>query len=297
MATVIQVIPTGAHAGAEIRGIDLREEVSAAAFLQVENALHEHGVIFFRGQRVSPVQQERFSRRFGELETPVLEQYTVPGFPNVLILSNVLQDGRPVGLVDAGRFWHSDSTYRPAPARCSLLHAIEVPTDDAGRPLGDTLFIRTDLAYDRLSPEVRERLQGLRARHSFSHPYEKHYDKPASEGGGQRDKLTDEQRQRTPESIHPVVRTHPFTGRKCVYVNEGLTAGFVGMEELEGEALLQQLCTLCTPEDMVYRHQWQVGDVLIWDNCMTQHRATGGYEWPRHRRYIHRTTSKGSVPF
>lgn len=296
MQQKVTVVPASVHVGAEVQGVDLSQRVTPEIFAQIENALHTYGVIFFRDQHLAPEQQERFSLLFGELETPVLEQYTVPGFRNVLILSNVQRDGVNVGLVDAGQFWHSDSTYRPMPARCSLLHALEIPEED-GEPLGDTFFVRTDLAYDRLSDEVREQLKSLKAIHSFSHPYAKHYDKSPEEGGGKRDKLTDEQRQLVPDSIHPVIRTHPWTGRKCLYVNEGLTAGFVGMETEAGEKLLRGLCDLCTPEDAIYRHKWRVGDVLIWDNCMTQHRATGGYEWPRHRRYLHRTTAQGTAPF
>ena len=296
MEQSVTVVPTSAPVGAEIRGVDLSKEISAAAFAQIEKALHTYGVVYFRKQQLSPEQQMRFSLRFGELETPVLEQYTVPGFPNMLILSNVQRDGVNVGLSDGGHFWHSDSTYRPAPARCSLLYAVEVPFEGE-EPLGDTLFVRTDLAYERLPDRLLDRVRDLKAVHNFSQAYTKQYDKAPEEGGGTRDKLTDEQRKKTPDAIHPVIRTHPVSGRKCLYVNEGLTVRFVGLEPDASEELLHELCESCTPSDGIYRHRWQVGDLLIWDNCMTQHRATGGFEWPRHRRYMHRTTVKGSVPF
>ena len=295
MLTTVEVIPSSAPAGAEVRGVNLHQEISANDLSQIEAALHAHGVIFFRGQTLSPEQQVRFSRRFGELETPVLEQYTVPNFRDVMILSNVMKDDKPVGLVDAGRFWHSDSTYRPEPARCSLLHALEVPVAEDGASLGDTWFVRTDRAYDRLAPDMKARLADMKARHSFAVPYERHYNKDTS--AIKRDKMTEEQKKATPECIHPVVRTHPATGRKCLYVNEGLTAGFVGMDDAQSEALLYELCEGATPQEEVYRHRWQLGDLLIWDNCMTQHRATGGLSWPQHRRYMHRTTVRGSVPF
>jgi len=293
----MEIRPTDAPAGAEICGIRLSGDISADQFAAIERALHQYGVVFFRNQDLNPVEHLRFTRLFGELETPVLEQYTVPGHRALIILSNVLkEDGRPVGLVDAGQFWHSDSTYRPEPARCSVLHAIEIPTED-GRPLGDTLFVRTDTAYDRLSDAMKARLKDMRAIHSFAHPYRKVYERAPEEGGGKRDKLTEEQRKAALDAIHPVIRTHPVTGRKCLYVNEGLTAGFVGMDETDSEALLRALCAHCTPKDEIYHHKWQVGDVIIWDNCMTQHHATGGYHWPRQRRYLHRATAKGSVPF
>jgi len=291
----IKVIPSGSPAGAEIRGVDLRQPCSAADMQAIEDALHTHGVIFFRGPILSPAEQVRFSRQFGDLETPVLQQYTVPGQPEVIILSNVMKDGKPIGLVDGGRFWHSDSTYRPAPARCSLLHAQEVPLAADGTVLGDTWFVRTDRAYDRLTDAMKERLAGIKARHSFATPYERVYDKDTSATA--RDKLTPEQRAATPEAVHPVIRTHPATGRPCLYVNEGLTAGFVGMDEAESAALLAELCAHCTPESEIYRHRWQVGDLVIWDNCMTQHCATGGFQWPEQRRTMHRTTVKGSIPF
>ena len=291
----IEVVPSGRPAGAEIRGVDLGQPVAPADFRIIEDALHAHGVIFFRGNELTPEEQVRFSRQFGELETPVLQQYTVPSWPQVMILSNVMKDGKPVGLVDGGQFWHSDSTYRPAPARCSLLHGIEVPVAADGTPLGDSWFVRTDRAYDRLSPALQQRLATIKARHGFAVPYERHYDKDTSATA--RDKMTPEQKAATPECIHPVIRTHPATGRKCLYVNEGLTAGFVGMDDAASNQLLAELCAHCTPEEEIYRHRWQRGDVVIWDNCMTQHRATGGHPWPEYRRTMRRTTVKGSIPF
>ncbi|MSP98533.1 MAG: hypothetical protein EXR29_15215, partial [Betaproteobacteria bacterium] len=127
--------------------------------------------------------------------------------------------------------------------------------------------------------------------------YAKYYERSKEEGGGKRAPLTAEQRARAPDSIHPVIRTHPVTGRKCLYVNEGLTSGFVGMDEAAGESLLEELLAYCTPPEEIYRHSWRVGDLMIWDNCMTQHHAIADYTFPRHRRYVRRTTAKGTVPF
>jgi taurine dioxygenase len=277
--------------------LDLRT-LSDEVLAEVEGVLNDRGIICIPNQTLSPEEQVRFSRRFGELETPVLEQYTVPNARQMIILSNIVENGVAIGLLDGGQFWHTDSTFRPKPARYTILHAIEVPFDGE-KPLGDTLFVRTDRAYEKLSEEMRERLAGLKAIHSFAKnpAYSGKKDRPNTAGGARRAPLTAEQRARTPDATHPIVRTHPKTGRKCVFINEGLTVGIIGVEKDESDALVAKLCSLCTSPEEIYRHKWRVGDVVIWDNCMTQHSATANYTFPQHRRRIHRTTVEGEAPF
>ncbi len=295
MTSAFSVLPLEAPVGAEIRGVDLSELLSDDGLSRIWRAFDEYGVIFFRNQRLTPEQQIRFTKRFGALESTVLSQYSLPDHPEIILISNIQEDGHNIGVADAGNHWHTDSSYKATPAYCSILYAREVPFE-GGRPLGDTLFVPTTGLYDTLPPATRERLDGLQAVHGLHHGYRRYEKSSEHQGARKRDALTPEQQSLTPEVIHPVVRTHPRTGRKCIYVNQGLIGGFVGMDEAESEALLSELCSLLTAEHRIYRHRWQVGDVLMWDNCATQHRATFDYAWPRHRRLMHRTSIVGTVP-
>ena len=297
-ANRINIRPTGAPVGAEIRGVDLSQALDDEVFAQIEQAFERHGVLFFRDQQLSPEQLVRFSRRFGELEPSVLKQYLLPGHPDIVVLSNVIEYGKGIGLADAGNHWHSDSSYTAMPARASLLYGREIPSEN-GEPLGDTLFVCTAGVYETLPNDMRRRLDGLRAIHGLRDRWAGKKagseERPIGRGEPAKAPLTPEQL-RIPPVVHPVVRTHPTTGRKCIYVNEGLTRGFVGLDDEEGEALLNELCLLLTRPERIYRHRWQVGDLVIWDNCSTQHHATFNYRWPEHRRLMHRTTIVGTVP-
>lgn len=292
----VTVRPAPAPVGAEILGVDLSRTVGPAVFARILEAFEQHGVIVFRDQKLTPEQQIAFSRLFGELEDFVLNQYALPGHPEITLISNVRQDGRNIGIVDAGNHWHSDSIYKATPSRCSLLYAREVPTED-GEPLGDTLFVPTTGLYENLPPEKQAFLKDLKAVHWLSNIYKVDAVKPRAAGAPSRDPLTPEQLEKTPHAVHPVIRTHPTTGRKCLYVHASLTAGFVGLSEEEGKRLLQELCGLCTSPERIYRHRWKVGDLVVWDNCSTMHHATFNYAWPKHRRLMHRTSVVGSVPY
>jgi taurine dioxygenase len=285
----LTVIPTGAALGAEVRGVDLSREVDQATFEAIMAAFHEHEVVFFRNQALTPEQHIAFSQRFGELERHVRVECCRPGFPEIFVVSNIVENGRPIGTRDAGLFWHSDLSYMLEPSRASLFYAREVPTKN-GEPLGDTMFASTTAAYDALPAQTKERIAGLKAVNS----YEKGYYRDRKSGA--RAPLTEEQKRRTPEVEHPIVRTHPYTGRKCLFVNEGYTSRIAGVDAHEGEALLAELIAHVTDPRFVYRHRWQVGDLLIWDNCSTQHRAISDYELPQ-RRLMERTTVRGSAPF
>jgi taurine dioxygenase len=287
--TMLTIQPSGGALGAEIKGVDLSQDIDEKTFNQIVDAFHEHEVVFFRNQMLTPEQHVAFSRRFGELELHVRVECCRPGFPELFVVSNVIENGKPIGSQDAGLFWHSDLCYMGEPSRGSLFYAREVPIQD-GKPLGDTLFASATAAYDALPDATRQRIAGLKAVNS----YEKGYYRDRKSGG--RKPLTEEQKRRTPDMEHPVVRTHPYTGRKCLFVNEGYTSRIAGLEDAASEAVLAELLAHATDPRFIYRHRWQVGDFLIWDNCSTQHLAIHDYELPQ-RRLMERATVRGSAPF
>lgn len=271
--------------GAEITGLDLAQPVDEATFQRIEEVFHERGVIVFRGQRLTEEEQIRFSRRFGALEIHVATQCLRPGYPEILVVSNIIEDGKPIGLADAGQYWHSDLSYLRNPSRCSLLLAREVPAVD-GTVLGETLFASAAYAYDTLPEELRAKLETMAAVHGYSYRYE------LQNAAGLRAKFSSEQLNKVPDVRHPVIGRHPITGRKVLFVNEGFTHSVDGLEPEEGRALLQQLFDHITRPEALYQHHWRVGDLLMWDNWLVQHRAIRNYEWPM-RRLMHRTTVAG----
>jgi taurine dioxygenase len=270
--------------GAEISGLDLTRPLDDATFAAVRRAfLESEGVLVLRDQRITPEQHIDFSRRFGPLAIHVLRQFLLPGHPEILLVSNVMENGKPVGLGDAGRYWHSDLSYMPEPSLGSLLHAQEIPKEG-----GDTSFVNLYAAYEALSPDVKRRIDGKRAIHS----YRKTYDK--IQGSAFRPALSAEQKAEVQEVDHPVVRTHPETGRKALFISEGFTTRILGMGEEESEALLQMLFAHSTDGRFTYRHRWREHDIVFWDNRCVIHFAHGCP--PELRRHMHRTTVKGDVP-
>ncbi len=273
--------------GAEMRGVDLSRAIDDETFREIVAAWRQHEVIFFRGQALTPEQHIAFSRRFGELEHHVRQECCRPGFPQIFVVSNVIENGKPIGSQDAGLFWHSDLCYKNEPSRGSLFYAREVPVEN-GQPRGDTMFSSMTAAYDALPHGMKRMLEGRQAINSYTHGYYR------DRKSGPRPKLTAEQMSRTPDVAHPIVRVHPDTGRKCLFVNEGYTTRIVDMDPGESDALLAELFAHIRKPEFVYRHQWQVGDFLIWDNCATQHRAVPDYTLPQ-RRLMERTTLTGSA--
>ena len=291
-AEQVAIHPRTSYTGAEIAGLDLSGDLSDAAVSSVVDALHQFGVVFFRNQRITEDHQIEFSRRFGELEIHVLKQYTNPKHPEILILSNITTTGVPIGLADAGHHWHSDTSYRRAPDRGSILYAREVPCPNPnGETAGDTIFANAQAAYDGLDADMKKRLEGLKAVYSYINYYDSKI-----KSGSPRAPLTEEQKRQVPDVTHPVVRTHPFTGKNSIYVNSGHTVRIVGMPDEESEALLAFLYDHVALPKYLYRHKWQAGDVLMWDNCVVQHNAVADYALPQ-RRLMHRTTVKGTEPF
>jgi taurine dioxygenase len=281
------VTKSGAACGAEI-ACDLAQDIDEATFREIERAFHDNLVVVFRRQNLSNERHIEFSRRFGELEIHIVKKYLLPSFPEILLISNIRDDrGEHIGLADAGFTWHSDTSYRRRPSRCSLLYAKEVPQRD-GRPLGDTVFANAIAAYEALPERMKERLAGLKAIHRYS-ARRRVADSP-------RPKLTQEQLDETPDMAHPIVRTHPYTGRRSLYVTAGECIGIEGMPDAEAIGLIAELDTHCVRPEFLYRHKWQVGDLLMWDNTSSMHLAICDYALPE-RRLMHRTTVIGTVPF
>jgi taurine dioxygenase len=284
-------LPLTSHLGAEVRGIDFREELDGAALAHIKGALDQHSIVLVRGQQVTPQRQVAFARALGDLRVSVLDQYTVPEAPELQIVSNIVENGRAIGLTDAGSLWHTDGSYLPKPDMYTQLYALEVPHDDQVNPLGGTQFSSTAAAYEALPSDVKARIDGRRAIHSYTH----FYAIKGSRHAVKRDELTAEQKAKLPDVSHPIVRTHPATGRKCLYVNEALTSRIDGMGEAESKGLLSYLFAHVIKPEFVYVHRWAADDLLIWDNCATQHLATFDYASSQ-RRKLHRAATIGSVP-
>lgn len=271
--------------GADIYDVDLAAPLADAMFSDIEQVFDQRAVLCFRGQRLNERQLITFARRFGEVERVFLTHYAHPRYPEIMLVSNIRDNGRDIGHSDAGRVWHSDMSYTARPPRATLLYAIEVPMQD-GVALGATHFASAAHAFDALPQEMRQRVEGLRAIHQVA-------GRRVRTGTGQWDQAL---RKEQPTVVHPVARTHPRTGRKCLYVCKGECTGIEGMPEDEALALIDLLADRTVDAAFRYTHQWQVGDLLMWDNCTVQHLASFDYRWPEHRRLMHRVTVGGSLP-
>ena len=281
----ITIAPLGDVLGAEVIGLDLSRPLADEDFARIHRAHLEHHVLVFRDQRITPGQQVDFSRRFGPLQIHVLSQFALAGHPEILMISNIKENGQPIGLGDAGHFWHSDLSYVEKPSLGSMLHAQELPAEG-----GDTLFANQHLAWDWLPAHLQTAVQGLRAEHTYLARYEE-----LRARNPWRPQLTQEQIDKVKPVVHPVVRTHPENGRKALFVSEHFTTHIVGIPEDESRDLLGQLFAHSTQPALQYRHAWQPGDMVFWDNRSVTHLAAGT---PEHlRRKLYRTTIEGSVPY
>lgn len=269
----ITVTPSSQYPfGCRIDGIDIGQGIDDASFRIVEEALHRHLVVVVSGTPYDPPRLIEFGSRLGPLEISVAKSFHHGAFPAVTVLSNRTLDGKPEGSSDAGQMWHTDMSYNRVAGRASVLHAHQVPFRD-GKPLGDTAFRDMHAAYEALPPDLRERLDPLEAVHEF----EKIWTQMRARPGSTRPPYTDAQRQQKPPVVHPVVLRHPWTGRKALYVNRGLTQRILGMDPDESTRLLEFLFDHSEQPRFEFRQHWRVGDTLIWDNCATIHLATGGY--------------------
>ncbi|MCC5087782.1 TauD/TfdA family dioxygenase [Xanthomonas campestris] len=284
-ASGVQIVPFDAPLGAEVIGLALSQPLDADTFARIHRAHLDHHVLVFRDQRITPAQQVEFSRRFGPLQIHVLRNFQLRGHPEVLVVSNIKENGQPIGLGDAGHYWHSDLSYKETPSLGSLLHAQELPAEG-----GDTLFANQHLAWQTLPDALKRAVEGRHAEHSYLAKYEE-----LRARNPWRPALTAEQIAEVTPVQHPIVRTHPETGRKALFVSEHFTTRIVGLPDDESHALLQALFDHSTRDALVYRHRWQPHDMVFWDNRSVMHLAAGT---PDHlRRRLNRTTIEGDVPF
>jgi len=272
--------------GAEIKGVDLSAPISDADFDIIRNAFYEHGVVVLRDSQFDDEDHIRFSSRFGELKKLKYDAYLGDQRPEIFIVSNIRENGEYIGAHDAGMFWHSDGPFLSTPHGPSALHALEVPMQD-GRALGDTHFASTSAAYDALPENMKQKLEGLQAVNSLKRRFEL-----AEASGVQGSAATRHAKDQGLEAIHPVVRRHPVTGRKCLYVSDGYTTEILGLPEDESKALIRELTQHIIKPEFRYTHSWRVHDLVMWDNCSAQHKATFDYKLPQ-RRLMHRTTLVG----
>ena len=281
----MQITPSQNVIGAEITDVNLGQNLSAAEFGRIEDAFNRHSVVCFPQQQLDEPQLVAFARRFGEVEKIFLTHYAHPKYPEIMFVSNIKMDGRDIGHADAGSVWHTDMSYTARPPRATLLYALEVPIEN-GVALGDTQFSSAADAYDSLSDAMKQKIAGLRAIHQVA-------GRRARTGTGQQDQAL---RREQPAVVHPVARTHPYTGRKCLYVSKGECEGIEGMRTDEALKLIDELAERTVEPRFRHTHHWRVRDVLMWDNCAVQHLASFDYKWPQHRRLMHRVTVGGSAP-
>jgi taurine dioxygenase len=271
----IKVMPATPILGAEVAGVDLSKPLDDATFRAINDAFVKHSVICIRDQNLTPEQLVSFSKRFGPLMVHVLKEALLEGHPEIYRLSNKKVDGKAQGRPNAGQYWHSDLTYEPVPSLGSVMYGLEVP--DYG---GDTLFASTAHAFDTLSKPMQEFLEGLTAEHLFAHAFR---------GGTNPAARTGDPLHERPAVEHPVVRVHPESGRKCIFVNDGFTVRIKGVTPAESTALMAFLNAHMTRAEVVYRHHWRTGDVIIWDNRALVHRGVGDYDETK-TRHMYRTT-------
>ena len=278
----VRAVATGSALGAEVVGVDLRD-VDDHTFGAIHQAWLDHLVLLFRGQNLSDDQLIAFSRRFGELDlAPIQEtgRRFVEGYPEIYIVSNVIENGAAIGSLGASELvWHTDMSYQQDPPKASMLYALEVPPEG-----GETGFVNMYDAYQALPLHSRECITGLRVKHDGTY----------NSGGYIRAGVTptDDPRE-APGMIHPLVCTHPETGRKCLYLGRRRNAYIEGLPLAESEALLDEIWAHATRDELTWYNNWRVGDLVLWDNRCTMHRRDP-FD-PAARRVMHRTQIKGET--
>ncbi len=293
---MITVTRIGKHLGAEISGVDLSQPMDDNTFARISSAFFDHEVVVFRDQRLTPAQQIAFTRRFGILEAHVRKESRLGGHDEIFVLSNKLDaNGKAVGAQDAGRYWHSDLSYKREPSMLSALYAVEVPVKN-GVALGNTYFASSTAAFAALPEAEKQRLTKMRNVHSYREYRLKNYaaqqeDERRGIRTVQEHAPTPEQLASVPDTEMNVVREHPVTKRKGLFINEGHTAYLTGMSRAESDAELARLYAHITQPAFVYCHSWRVGDLLMWDNIALQHKAT--FDYDPLPRLMYRTTVRG----
>ena len=268
----MQIKPTGETLGATIEGVDLGEPLGRTEFAAILSALGEYGVLRFSAQSLDAARMKAFASRFGALEVNVAGAYQEPGHPEVMILSNIVENGKPIGARDAGQDWHTDMSYSETIAFANALYALKVPRRD-GEPLGGTEFANMHAAYEALPDDVKSRLAGTTVLHDFNKFWEMMRQRP----GSWRKPMTPEQRALKPPVSHPVFLRPPITGRNVLYCNPGYAIRINELPERESDEMLQYLFEHQLQPRFRYVHRWTEGDVLFWDDLGTLHNAHADY--------------------
>ena len=275
-APALALRPLSAALGAEIIGIDLRQEIDNDVFAHIRDAWHQNLVVLLRDQKLTEEDQVRFAERFGPPAIIHTKEY-IRTHPAVMLISNIREDGKPIGALPDGEMqFHTDQCHQERPAMASMLYAIEVPSVG-----GNTLFANGYKAYETLPAEIKRRIEGRKALNAYDYH---------TAGMKRGTRLA----QGVPFYIHPVVRTHPATGRKALYVNRLMTVRIEDMAEAESDELLQLLFDHQERREFIYEHVWRPGDLLIWDNRCALHARTDFS--PGERRLLRRVTILGEKP-
>jgi len=275
----MQIAPSGKMLGARIEGLDLSRPLAEREVEEIIQAIGRYGVLCFPRQRLTARQHKDFAARFGELEINVASgAYQEPGIPEVMILSNIVKDGKPIGLADAGQDWHTDMSYSKTIAFANVLYALEVPRRN-GKVLGATEFSSMQAAYEGLPENLKSKLAGMTVLHDFN----KFWDKMRNEKGSKRPPLTEAQKNAKPPVSHPIFLTHPITGRKVLYANPGYSMRINQLPEKESDEILAFLFVHQLKPEYRYRHEWTEGDLLMWENFGTIHNAIADYGPAEHR--------------
>lgn len=279
---MLEIVPITDGIGSEIRGIDVTAPLPDRDFARIYQAWIDTTILLFRGQHMTPAQHIAFTRRFGEGYAYTRSQFNHEEHPEILVLSNITRDGKPIGSAYSGRVWHSDGHYLTDPPVGSMLHAREVP------PVGgDTWYANMIGAYDALPPALKERIEDLKV--VISRVQSRPYNYP------DRAAPTEQERAEWVDVTHPLVRVHEVSGRKALYAGGNVPWRVEGMPEEESAPLITFLQEFSVQPRFTYRHQWRVGDIVLWDNRSAMHKATS-YDHVAHRRLMHRTTIAGRQP-
>jgi taurine dioxygenase len=275
----MMIVPSGKMLGARIEGLDLARPLEEREVEGIIQALGRYGVVSFPRQQLTARQHKDFAARFGELEINVASgAYQEPGIPEVMILSNIVKDGRPIGLADAGQDWHTDMSYSRTIAFANVLYALQVPRRN-GKVLGATEFSSMHAAYEGLPENLKRKLEGMTVLHDFN----KFWDKMRNEKGSKRPPLTEAQKKAKPPVSHPIFLRHPITGRKVLYANPGYSMRINELPQKESDEILEFLFKHQTKPEYRYASRWRERDLLMWENFGTIHNAVADYGPDEHR--------------
>jgi taurine dioxygenase len=269
--------------GLEVHDVQLGQPMSDATLAEIRGALIEHALLLFRDQDLTPEAHIEFSRRLGKLEEHVLQDFCLDGHPEIFVVSNIVEDGRHIGAYGGSKFYHSDLAYIPEPSMGSVFHCLECPGEG-----GETAFASMFAAYDALAQARRQWLENQSAVYDYVWDYSRrHTGRPP---------LSAEQKRRTPPVVHPCVRSHPESGRRAIFLSPIWVRNFDGMSEAESQPIVKEITDFAIGDEFTYVHKWRPGDVVMWDNRSTLHKACP-FDEENTRRLMHRTTISGDKPF